>query len=111
MPVSVYQTDDGPLHPIRMSAAKLALAGAVPSGGTYPPFVKISKSTREFGIRPRYALATTPNGATVGPTVAYERFICLTDTGFGTAPFAVGSTFTYKSKTYTVVKLVPEDDD
>jgi hypothetical protein len=111
MPISIYETDDGPLHPIRISAAKLALAGTVPTGGTFPPFVKISKSTRSFGIKPRYALATTPNGATVGPTVAYERFICLSVSAFGTAPFAVNSTFTYKGKTYTVVKLIKEDDD
>jgi hypothetical protein len=54
VPNAFYEMDNGEIATIRLSAAYLAEAGTPPAGpATTNLKVKVSKTNREFGIRPR----------------------------------------------------------
>jgi hypothetical protein len=64
---SKYESDKGTIHSIRMTAEYAAVAGTEPQAAVNSDIkVKISKSNREFGLRPRgvtlvRVLGTAPN--------------------------------------------------
>lgn len=49
-----YESDDGNVHPIKMSPEKAALAGTAPAGTiTSSVKAKVTKGAREYGLKPR----------------------------------------------------------
>lgn len=111
MAIVKYASNDGTrIYAMKLSSAKAEIAGTAPTGAVTEPIrAKVTRSKRENGFKPRYVTATTPNGATVGSTVAFETFPVLTKSAFDGSTFALGATLTYKTLTYTIVSKQDED--
>jgi len=107
-----YESDNGLIYAIRLQDARASLAGTAPTGTVDAnSTVKVSKSTREFGIRPRgvrlqRVLGTAPN------TFKKTTFLpVLTPTAFAEATFDVGATITISTVAWTVLRKQEEDGD
>lgn len=109
MPLTSYLADDARLYQIKMSAEKIAVAGTVPTGTiSTETRVYASKPKGRYGIGARFVTATTPNGATIGSTVAFEHFPVLDPAQYNGTAFQKGQTIMYKGKTYTIVGRTSE---
>lgn len=108
MPNFKYQSGAGTVHKIRLSAARGAVAGAEPAGAVDSDIlVKVSKSNREFGIRPRglRLSRTITEGADTASLYAFLPV--LTETAYNA--FALNATVTYGGDDWTIVAKQPED--
>jgi hypothetical protein len=110
MPQAKYQSDDGDIHPIRLSQDSIDAAGAAPAGAIDSDIrVKVSKGNREFGIRPRgvnlvRTVGTAPNEFTK------RKFLpVLTETAFDSATFAVDADIDVGSVSWKVGSKQGED--
>jgi hypothetical protein len=107
---SKYQANDGSIHGIRMSAARLAKAGAAPSGDIDSPInVKVSKSNREIGLRPRGVRMTRPLNPSETDKIYYTFLPVLTATALAANGFNEGATVQVGSVDWKVLKRVEED--
>jgi hypothetical protein len=110
-----YESDAGSVHVIRLSPIKAAIDGNTePDGDVDSPIkVKISKSNREFGIRPRGVRISIERSATEGETTVTRvdrAFIpILSKTVFESDSFAPQSTITYKEEEWKVAEKIGED--
>lgn len=110
MPTSKYQADNDAVHKIRLSTDRLAKAGTAPSGAIDSPIpVKVSKSNREFGIRPRGVRLTRPLNPTATDKIYYTFLPVLTASGLAAAAFNVGATIQIGSTDWKVLARVNED--
>lgn len=101
-----YQTNGGDIFFIRLSADIKVLAGVAPTGTpTTNLFVKVSKTGREFGLRPRYALYAQSIVSGTHNFKVYLKIPKLTETALAASP----ATQTYKGEDYDLVRLVGED--
>jgi len=112
---SKYESDSGAIHSINLSAKKLAVASnTVPTGAVDSDIIaKVSKSNREFGLRPRGVVMTkVVTGGTGGNAVSATKstFLpILSKTVFDGATFAKETTHTYDGSTWTVLSKRAED--
>lgn len=110
MPNTKYEADDGDIKPIRLALATISAAGAPPSGAIDDPdFVKVSKSNREFGMRPRGVRLSRNLGSDEEPNLRYKFLPVLTPTAFGSAGFQVGAEITVGGNQWEVIGRIPED--
>jgi hypothetical protein len=115
MAATKYASDGGSIHSLQLSAGKAAVASnTVPSGAVDSSIkAKISKSNREFGLRPRGVTmqlsVTGGSGANAVTKIRYMFLPILEQTVFDGATFAIGTTHTYKGATWTVSAKVAED--
>lgn len=115
MAVKKYESDSGSIHKLRMSTAKAAVANNTePSGSIDSSIrVKVSKSNREYGIRPRGArLYRTVTGGTGDDAVTktlYAFLPILTAAVYDGNSFAEEATVTYNGSTWKVLSKVAED--
>lgn len=110
MAISRYQADNNDIHPIRMSPTRLAVAGAPPAGATTSDInVKVSKSNREYGIRPRGVVLSRP--VNPGPDdKIYRAFLpVLTPAAFSSATFAKGANLVIGGVTWVIISKQNED--
>lgn len=108
--ITRYLADSEDIHPIRLSDDKLAQAGTPPTGVAGSPiFVKISKTNREFGIRPRGVRLVRTVGTAPNTFKKYSFLPVLTPTAFAGTGFAPGSAITIGTVAWTVAARVPED--
>lgn len=105
-----YEADDAAIHAIRMTQSFADKAGTPPAGAVNSPIrVKISKSNREYGIRPRgvglaRTIGTAPN------TFSKTTFLpVLTPTAFASAAFALDAKITIGTTEWTVISKRGED--
>jgi len=105
-----YEADNGEIHPIRLNTLTAAVAGTAPEGATTSDIIaKVSKSNREFGIRPRGVILTRTVG-TAPDTFTRRRFLpVLTEAAWGGSGFAPDATITINSIAWKVLRKVPED--
>lgn len=105
-----YEADDGTIHPIKFTADFAAKAGTAPAGAVNSDIkVKISKSNKEYGIRPRRVglarvVGTDPN--TFSKTTSLP---VLTPAAFASAAFAINAKITIGSNEWTVISRQGED--
>lgn len=110
-----YQSDNETIHVIRLSEDKAAVDGNTePEGAVDSRIkVKISKSNREFGIRPRGIRIAIERSATEGEVTVKRvdrAFIpILQKSVFDGDTFAPESTVTYKDEEWKVSEKVGED--
>lgn len=110
MASSKYEADNGTVHRIRISADRLAKAGTVPAGAIDSPIsVKISKSNRETGLRPRGVRLTRPLNPTATDKIYYSFLPVLTAAGLEAAAFSIGATIQIGSTDWKVLAKVNED--
>lgn len=113
--VTKYKADDDTVHPIRLNSKTTAVAGnpAPTEATTSSIYAKVSKSNREFGIRPRRVTGVKTVEVTQGEeTYTIRKRVTVPilnpDTFDGTA-FDIGATFTYDGEQYTVQSKQSED--
>jgi hypothetical protein len=87
-----------------------AAAGTPPSGEvTQNVKIKVTKSSREFGIKPR-GVALSRTLGTAPDTFTKQAFLpVLTPAAFATPAFAIGSSITIGGVVWTVVGRRAED--
>lgn len=104
---SKYEDDDGNIHRIRMSTARVTAAGGAPAGDVDDDLdAKISRGAREFGLRPRYLTLTRVVGTAPNQFRARTKLPVLTSTAFD--GFNAEDTVTIDSVQWTVAGKVPE---
>lgn len=107
---SKYESDDGVIHPIRMDSDRIAAAGTAPTGAiTSNAYAKISKTNREFGIRPRGVRLVRTLGTAPLTFKRYTFLPVLTATAWDGDGFDPGATVTVDGVAWTVAGRVPED--
>lgn len=105
-----YESDEGTVHKIRLTSKALAAAGTPPAGAiNHGLQVKVSKTTREFGIKPRGVRIAKSFGTAPDTFIKYRFLPVLTIANFSTAAFALGATITYDGASWEVVSRMPED--
>lgn len=105
-----YEADSGEIHPIRLDDDRLSAAGTPPAGDiTNDASVKISKSRREFGIRPRGVSLVRTRGSAPNQFKVYTFVPCLTETYYD--GLAKGDSITVDSVSWEVANKIPEDND
>jgi hypothetical protein len=105
-----YEADDGSIHAIRLRAATAAVAGAAPTGAVDSDIkVKVTKTNREFGIRPRSITISQTKGEGEDTFKIYATIPILTETAFDAAANQLGATVNYNGETWTVVSRNAED--
>ena len=110
-----YESDKGSIHQISLSSEKAAVANNTEPAGSVDSNIKpkISKSNREYGLRPRGVrlvkeLTATQGNVTVTKNVYAFLPILKPDTLTG-ANFTEGKDVTYKGDTWKVLAQVQED--
>lgn len=107
---SKYESDSGLIHPINLSAARLAVAGTPPTGAVDTQVqAKVSKSNREFGIRPRRVLLSRTVGTAPNQFVRRTSLPVLTPTAFASATFAIGADITIGGTEWEIYAKQGED--
>lgn len=110
MPKAKYESDLGSIHLIRLRDVTVGVGGAEPTGAIDSPIiVKVSKSKREVGIRPRGVTIGLEVGTAPNTFVRYAFIPILTTAAYTGANFQLGSPITYKGGTWEVVSRSPED--
>lgn len=107
---SKYEANNGSIHRITMSSARLAVAGTAPAGAVDSPIpAKISKSNREYGIRPRGVRLARPVNPTATDKIFRAFLPVLTETAWESNTFAEEATITIGGTQWKVTAKVPED--
>lgn len=105
-----YEADNGDIHPIRIDSTRIAAAGTAPTEAqTSSVFAKISKTNREFGLRPRGLRLVRTVGTAPDTFKKYTFLPILTEAAFGGTGSSVGSEITIDTVVWTVAAKVPED--
>lgn len=105
-----YESDDGIIHPIRIATDRVAAAGTAPTGAVSSnAYAKISKTNREFGIRPRGVRLVRTLGTAPLTFKRYSFVPVLTAEAFDTDAFDPGAQVTVDGVAWTVAGRVPED--
>lgn len=106
---TTYASDGGAVFKIRIGE-DLYTALTTKSGGTVTQnsYVKISKTNREFGLRPRLAVLSRTAGTAPDQFVKYKRIPALTADDFA-GQLAIGQTITIGGTAWTVVDNLQED--
>ena len=101
-----YKADSGTIHPIRVGADIAAIAAnSEPSGEIMDgaPTVKVSKTVREFGIKPRHLVLFREFGTPPDIVRKYKIFPIF-DLGQFTDPaFNIGTTIKLGTVTWTIL--------
>jgi hypothetical protein len=107
---SKYESDEGNIHPIRIKTERLAAAGTAPTGAiTSNAYAKISKTNREFGIRPRGVRLARTLGTAPLTFKRYAFVPVLTGEVWDGAAYDPGETLAVDGVDWQVVARVPED--
>lgn len=105
-----YESDSGDIYPIRLSPKIAAVAGTAPSGETNRDIsVKVSRSVREYGGKPRRVRAARTIGTAPDTARKYITIPVLRATDFVSATFANRATITVDGEDYTIVSQTEED--
>lgn len=107
-----YKADGGSIHPIRVRQATFdTIQGTEPTGEVSSQVrAKISKSKREFGLRPRMVLIARTRGAGADTFTEYATLPVLDPDDFNssTGGWVQGSSLSYKSQTWEIVARYPQ---
>lgn len=102
-----YEADSGDIHPIRISSGYEAFVGAEPSGDIDNNIkAKVTKTNREFGLRPRLVVVSRTVGTGANTFKRYARIPMLTQQAYD--DFAVPVTIN-GNQFDTLVGKEPED--
>lgn len=105
-----YQGDDNTVYAMRLSPPFSEKAGTAPTGAVTSPIkAKVTKSTKEFGLRPRGVTLARTVGTAPDTFVKTTFLPVLTLTAFGTAAFALAAKITIDGVEWEVVSRRAED--
>lgn len=103
-----YQSDSGEIYKMRIDENSVSAAGGSAGAPTSSMFVKITKSDREFGLRPRFVTLSETFTTTGGRSFKEYRRLPMTTLAAWNA-VAEDSTLTVGGKQYDVVGKEKED--
>lgn len=109
---SFYEADGGAIHSIRLDDSLVAagVGNPAPAGpATSPINAKISKSKREFGIRPRIARLARTQTTGASPGRKYRSLPVLTEDAWEGTAFQKGATVTLGTIAWRVIERWGED--
>lgn len=107
---SKYEADSGQIHLLTMNADRLAVAGAPPAGDSNSSIrAKVSKSNREYGIRPRGVRLGRTVGTAPDTFTKYSFLPVLTPTAFNGTGFTLGGSITIGTIEWEIIARVAED--
>lgn len=105
-----YEADSGDIHPIRLNSTRVTAAGTAPTGAiTSSVKVKISKSSREYGIRPRGLRLTRTIGTAPNTFKRYTFLPILSEAVFDAQAIGEDQTKEIDGVTWIVAGKIPED--
>lgn len=110
-----YESDKGTIHSLRMSKSKADVANNTEPDGDVDSDIlpKISKSNREYGLRPRGVRLYRDVTAGSGVNAVSRRFTAflpiLKKETLGDTNFSKEKDVTYKGNTWKVGGLIQED--
>ena len=105
-----YQSNDDTIHVISLTPDYAAVAGTPPGGAVDSDIkVKVTKTNREHGIRPRGVRLYRFIGDPPEQAIRYGFLPVLTETAWEGAGFAPETTITIGSNTWKVLARQPED--
>lgn len=106
-----YEDEKGVTHPMRVSEEVLtAITAALATGPAESPIpAKITKSNRQFGLRPRGVRLARVRGTAPDQFRSYAFLPIPLASAWGVGDFAEGSTVEYNGFAWEVVSLVAED--
>ncbi len=105
-----YESDEGGIYALLLSPDYAAKAGTAPGGTVTSPIkAKVTKSSREYGIRPRGVTLSRVLG-TAPETFTKSAFLpVLTPAAFSSATFALDAKITIGGIEWTIVGKRGED--
>lgn len=110
-----YKSDGGTIHPIRVRQATYdSILGTEPSGSVNSQIrAKVSKTKREFGLRPRAVLIARTRGTGADTFTEYATLPVLDPEDFNSATGAwvQGSTLSYKGVSWEIVARYPQSPE
>ena len=110
MPRAKYEADNGQIHLLTLDADRLAEAGAPPTGTSNSSIrAKISKTNREYGIRPRGVRLARTVGTAPDTFTKYSFLPVLTPAAFNGTGFTLGGTVTIGGTAWEIIARVTED--
>lgn len=104
-----YQSDSGTIHSMRLSQAKLSVAGTPPTGDINSPLrATVSRKSRSYGLRPRgIVISRVVTSGTISKT--FTAFLPqLTPTAFNDEDAQLGAEVAYKGNNWIVTAKVAE---
>lgn len=105
-----YETNEGDISIMRLLPSRAAVAGTQPADASNTSLrVKISKSDREFGVRPRGVRLSRIVGTAPDTFRRYSFLPVTTPTAFATAAFQLGATIAIDGTDWTVSARIEED--
>lgn len=105
-----YESDTGSVHVIKLTQERLTAAGTAPTAAVDSNInVKVSKTNREYGIRPRGVRLSRLVGTAPNQFRRYAFLPVLLASAFDVNPFKKGQTVTIGTTAWTVSSLVKED--
>lgn len=105
-----YEDEFAQIHAFKLTATYAAVAGTPPTGAVNNSILpKISKSNREYGLRPRGVRLSRTVGTAPNTFKKYTFLPILTVAGSVEAGFAIGAEITIDGVAWTVTGKVPED--
>jgi len=105
-----YESDQGTVHAIRLSAKKVLIAGTPPAAAVDSPIkVKVSKSNREFGIRPRGITIAKEVGTAPDLFQKYAFIPILTEAAFGATSNQLNQAVSYDGDNWQIISRAAED--
>lgn len=105
-----YEADSGDIHQLKLTPAFAAAAGTEPTGAvTNDISVKVSKSNREYGLRPRGVSLARTVGTAPNTFVKYTFLPLRSIADYTATAYRKGATVTINSVAWEVVGKVPED--
>jgi hypothetical protein len=106
-----YEADSGTIHPLRLTTAYAAAAGTVPTGAidNNVPRAQVSKSNREFGLRPRGVRLARLVGTAPNQFYKYAFLPLRSIADFTSPDYAIGETVTINSVSWEIIEKREED--
>jgi len=105
-----YEADSGEIYGMVIDPERAAASGTQPAGDVSSRMkVKISKTNREFGLRPRGVRLSRVVGTAPDQFRKYSFLPVVTQTAYDSPGFAIGSTITVDGTQWTVSTKLAED--
>lgn len=107
---SKYEADNDDIYKIRLATETAVVAGTVPGGAvTQKEFVKVSKSNREYGLRPRGVRLRRNINTPALPIIRYKFLPLRSKADAGAAAYAPEAEVQIGGITWIVNDFVAED--
>jgi hypothetical protein len=105
-----YEADSGEIHFLSLTPDYAAKAGTEPTGAvTNNIRAKVSKSNREYGIKPRGVTLARTIGTAPNTFVKYAFLPLRSKADANSATYALGQTVTIGSVAWEIIGEVKED--